>query len=125
MYGLVLERDKLYARADQRVVDMMAAGFLDEVRGLLAKGYSRALPSMSGIGYAQLAAHGINFARVWISSIFGASWNTWIGGRNQYGGYLPITGLVPTKPAAISGHASPMAGGCPFCPACCRSALRS
>jgi tRNA dimethylallyltransferase len=57
VYGLTLEREKLYARADQRVVEMMATGFLDEVRGLLAKGYSRALPSMSGIGYAQLAAH--------------------------------------------------------------------
>ena len=36
---------------------MMAAGFLDEVRGLLTQGYDRRLPSMSGIGYAQLADH--------------------------------------------------------------------
>ncbi len=36
---------------------MMAQGFLDEVRGLLDAGYRRALPSMSGLGYAQLAAH--------------------------------------------------------------------
>jgi tRNA dimethylallyltransferase len=57
VYGLTLERESLYLRADARVDEMIAAGFLDEVRGLLAKGYSRALPSMSGIGYAQLAAH--------------------------------------------------------------------
>jgi tRNA dimethylallyltransferase len=57
VYGLTLERDRLYARADQRVLDMMAARFLNEVRGLLAKGYSRTLPSMSGIGYRELAAH--------------------------------------------------------------------
>ncbi|MFN8561046.1 MAG: tRNA (adenosine(37)-N6)-dimethylallyltransferase MiaA [Anaerolineae bacterium] len=56
-YGLTLERAQLYARADQRVLDMMTDGFLDEVRGLLARGYSRSLPSMSGLGYAQLATH--------------------------------------------------------------------
>jgi tRNA dimethylallyltransferase len=56
-HGLTLERDLLYARADQRVDQMMQAGFLDEVRALLDRGYDRKLPSMSGLGYAQLAAH--------------------------------------------------------------------
>jgi tRNA dimethylallyltransferase len=56
-YGLTLDRDMLYERADQRVDHMMQTGFLDEVRALLAMGYNRKLPSMSGLGYAQLAAH--------------------------------------------------------------------
>ncbi|HVU11000.1 MAG TPA: tRNA dimethylallyltransferase, partial [Phototrophicaceae bacterium] len=56
-YGRTLDREKLYERADLRVDQMMADGFLDEVRALLAKGYRRALPSMSGLGYAQLAGH--------------------------------------------------------------------
>lgn len=56
-YGLTMDRQRLYARADQRVDAMMAAGFLDEVRRLLDIGYSRDLPSMSGLGYAQLTAH--------------------------------------------------------------------
>lgn len=56
-YGLTMERERLYERADQRVDDMMEVGFLDEVRTLLASGYNRKLPSMSGLGYAQLAAH--------------------------------------------------------------------
>ncbi|HRL13771.1 MAG TPA: tRNA (adenosine(37)-N6)-dimethylallyltransferase MiaA, partial [Aggregatilineales bacterium] len=56
-YGVTLERSALYARADARITHMMAAGFLDEVRGLLARGYDRRLPSLSGIGYAQLAEH--------------------------------------------------------------------
>jgi len=56
-YSLTMERERLYERADARVDSMMADGFLDEVRALLAKGYSRTLPSMSGLGYAQLAAH--------------------------------------------------------------------
>ncbi len=56
-YGLTLERDTLYARADQRVDAMMEVGLLDEVRGLLQRGYDRRLPSMSGLGYAQLVTH--------------------------------------------------------------------
>lgn len=56
-YGLTSERDDLYHRADHRVDQMMEQGFLEEVRQLLAMGYSRKLPSMSGLGYAQLAAH--------------------------------------------------------------------
>jgi tRNA dimethylallyltransferase len=56
-YGLTMERDALYQRADQRIDMMMEHGFLDEVRGLLDKGYARKLPSMSGLGYAQLADH--------------------------------------------------------------------
>jgi tRNA dimethylallyltransferase len=32
---------------------MFASGFLDEVKGLLDKGYSPALPTMSAIGYRE------------------------------------------------------------------------
>lgn len=55
--GLTMERERLYERADRRIDTMMADGFLDEVRGLLAKGYSARIPSMSGLGYKELAAH--------------------------------------------------------------------
>lgn len=55
--GLTLERALLYERADQRIEAMIAAGFIEEVRRLLAMGYPRDLPSMSGLGYVQLAAH--------------------------------------------------------------------
>jgi tRNA dimethylallyltransferase len=56
-YGLTMERDRLYQQADQRVDQMMEEGFLEEVQQLLTAGYNRKLPSMSGLGYAQLAAH--------------------------------------------------------------------
>ncbi|HLV36289.1 MAG TPA: tRNA (adenosine(37)-N6)-dimethylallyltransferase MiaA [Spirillospora sp.] len=56
-YGLTLERNQLYERADLRLAQMMDEGFLQEVRHLLAMGYDRKLPSMSGLGYRQLAAH--------------------------------------------------------------------
>ena len=36
---------------------MIDAGFVEEVRALLQAGYSRDLPSMSGLGYRELAAH--------------------------------------------------------------------
>jgi tRNA dimethylallyltransferase len=55
--GITLDRDILYQRADQRVDSMMKQGFLEEVQDLLSKGYSPALPAMSGIGYRQLALH--------------------------------------------------------------------
>ena len=57
VYGLTMARERLYQRADARVGQMMADGFLDEVRALLGKGYKRAQPSMSALGYSQLAAH--------------------------------------------------------------------
>lgn len=56
-FGLTLEREKLYARAGRRIEQMMEAGFLEEVRGLLAEGYDRRLPSLSALGYRQLCAH--------------------------------------------------------------------
>lgn len=56
-YGLTMDRAALRERADHRLDDMMARGFLDEVRALLTRGYDRNLPSMSGLGYRQLAAH--------------------------------------------------------------------
>jgi hypothetical protein len=53
-------------------------------------------PSTRGTGeYAKLADAGVNFLRLWVSSVYGSAWNTWIGGRNQYRGYLPVTGLTP------------------------------
>jgi tRNA dimethylallyltransferase len=55
--GLTMDREALYARADTRFDEMMRVGFLQEVRGLLAAGYARTLPAMSGLGYAELCAH--------------------------------------------------------------------
>jgi tRNA dimethylallyltransferase len=55
--GLKLPREELYGRIDERVEAMFAAGLLEEVRDLLARGYSRELPSMSGIGYREACEH--------------------------------------------------------------------
>ncbi len=51
--GLTRPRAELYARVDQRIEGMFANGFLDEVKHLLAQGYSPSLPTMSAIGYRE------------------------------------------------------------------------
>ena len=55
--GLTLPRPELYRRTDARVDEMIARGWLDEVRALAAK-YTNAwqLPSMSSLGYPQMGA---------------------------------------------------------------------
>jgi tRNA dimethylallyltransferase len=55
--GLACPRDELYRRIDARVDGMMQAGLVDEVQGLLTMGYSRELPSMSGIGYREVCQY--------------------------------------------------------------------
>lgn len=54
--GLARPRPELYARVDARIEAMFANGFLDEVKGLVEKGYSPALPTMSAIGYRECVA---------------------------------------------------------------------
>ena len=51
--GLLRPRPELYARIDARIDAMFEAGLLDEVRGLLTKGYSPDLPTLSAIGYRE------------------------------------------------------------------------
>ncbi len=51
--GLTMERTALYARADARLEAMVQAGLVEEIRGLLEKGYGWNLPAMSALGYIQ------------------------------------------------------------------------
>lgn len=50
-------RDAMYGRIDRRVDAMFRAGFVEEVRGLLARGYGAELRSMAALGYRHVAAH--------------------------------------------------------------------
>ena len=52
--GLTMPRDDLYCRIDYRVEGMIKQGLVDEVKGLMARGYSLNSPSLSGIGYRQI-----------------------------------------------------------------------
>ncbi len=55
--GLTLPRSQLYPRVDKRVEAMIDAGFVAEVERLLDMGFGRGLPSMSGLGYREIAGH--------------------------------------------------------------------
>ncbi len=57
MIGVNLPRVELYARVDARIDAMLAAGWVEEVRGLLARGFSPALPAFSALGYGQIVRH--------------------------------------------------------------------
>ncbi len=54
--GLTMPREELYRRIDARVDAMLQAGLVEEVHRLMAQGYRLNAPSMSGLGYRQIAA---------------------------------------------------------------------
>ena len=54
IFGMKRDRDELYRRIDLRVDQMIRRGLVEEVSGLLAKGYNENLPSMSAIGYKEI-----------------------------------------------------------------------
>ncbi len=47
------DRQKLYARIEQRIDEMLAEGLVDEVRALKERGYTRDMVSMQGLGYKE------------------------------------------------------------------------
>lgn len=51
---LDLEREQLYQRINERVEMMLAKGLVDEVKGLLEKGFSLELKPLKSIGYRQI-----------------------------------------------------------------------
>lgn len=53
--GLTRPREELYRRVDERIESMFANGLMDEVKSLIARGYSPSLPTMSAIGYRECA----------------------------------------------------------------------
>ncbi len=57
LYGLVCPRPQLYEQIELRVDEMLAAGLLEEVQGLLEMGYHRELNSMQGLGYRQMLSY--------------------------------------------------------------------
>jgi len=53
--GLTTERTELYRRIDLRVDGMIERGLITETQDLMRKGYGLDLPSMTGLGYRQIA----------------------------------------------------------------------
>ena len=55
--GLRLPREALYARLDARTEAMYAAGFVEEVVSLRARGYGETSAVRGGVGYKEVSAH--------------------------------------------------------------------
>lgn len=55
--GLNRERGELYDRIDRRCEEMIEKRFVDEVKGLMKRGYSLDLPSLQSVGYRQIGVH--------------------------------------------------------------------
>lgn len=51
------DRQTLYDRIDKRVDNMVEQGLVDEVKGLLEKGFDKSLTSMQGIGYREVISY--------------------------------------------------------------------
>jgi tRNA dimethylallyltransferase len=57
LVGLNMDRKILYERIEKRVDQMLKAGLVEEVRGLIKEGYDKKLTSMQAIGYKEVAEH--------------------------------------------------------------------
>lgn len=55
--GLERDRTELVARIERRIDEQMAAGWLEEVRRLMARGLEKNPTAMQAAGYRELAAH--------------------------------------------------------------------
>jgi tRNA dimethylallyltransferase len=55
--GLNRERQELYELINRRCDEMIAGGLVDEVKGLVAKGYRLDLPALQSVGYRQVGLY--------------------------------------------------------------------
>ena len=55
--ALNMEREWLYNRINNRVKRLISEGLVEEVQGLLDRGYDPSLPSMKGIGYKEIIGY--------------------------------------------------------------------
>ncbi|MBW4838985.1 MAG: tRNA (adenosine(37)-N6)-dimethylallyltransferase MiaA [Paenibacillaceae bacterium] len=57
LIGLTMDRQMLYNRIERRIDEMVRLGLVEEVQGLLRRGYSREAVSMQGLGYKEIVEH--------------------------------------------------------------------
>lgn len=56
-FGLEWERSVLYQRIEQRVDRMIESGLVDEVKGLINKGYSKEINALNTVGYKEIISY--------------------------------------------------------------------
>jgi len=67
-FCLTMDRDYLYERIESRVDQMLASGFLEEVKSLKCDGYNSADPGMQILGYRQLVNY-LENATTWDDTV--------------------------------------------------------
>jgi tRNA dimethylallyltransferase len=80
--GLRVERDELKKRINLRTSQMVETGLLDEVRGLLAKGYSEKLKPLQSLGYKQMIDF-IGKRQSWEQTLDSINRETWQYAKRQ------------------------------------------
>lgn len=80
--GLRVERDELKKRINLRTSQMVEAGLQDEVRGLLAKGYSEKLKPLQSLGYKQMIDF-IGKRHSWEQALDSINRETWQYAKRQ------------------------------------------
>jgi tRNA dimethylallyltransferase len=97
---------ELYARIDARVDAMLADGLLEEVRGLVERGYAWDLPAMSGLGYREFQPYFAGQATL-EDAIVRLKFDTHAFARRQPGWFrrLPALTQLPADTPALLGRA--------------------
>ncbi len=90
---LDVPRTVLYERIDRRVDAMLAAGLLEEVQDLVAKGYSWDLPAMSSLGYIQFRPYIMGEATL-AACVERLKYDTHAFARRQASWFRRLPGLV-------------------------------
>jgi tRNA dimethylallyltransferase len=91
--ALECERKELYDRIDRRVDSQIERGIVDEVRGLLERGYALDLPSMSGLGYRQIGDY-LRGRATLPEAVQRNKWDTHAFVRHQQNWFRRMTGAL-------------------------------
>jgi tRNA dimethylallyltransferase len=90
---LTLPAPALYERIDLRVDAMVTGGLVDEVRGLVARGYGWELPAMSSLGYREFRAYLAGESTL-EEAVQRLKYNTHAFARRQKGWFARLPNLV-------------------------------
>lgn len=86
--GLMLPREVLYQRIDDRIAKMISCGFIEEVKTLIAAGFTLDDPPFSAIGYPEIV-HYLNGESTLEESIIGVKKRTRQFVRRQANWFKP------------------------------------
>lgn len=93
IFAIDLDGREIQRRIGVRLEAMLAAGFLEEARGLLAGGLDPALPALRAVGYPELFAH-LRGQSTLEEALALIRRNTWQYARRQLTWFRAVPGIV-------------------------------